>query len=315
MSWQYKKGLHDLGNNTWAWLQPDGTWGWSNAGLIVDGEASLLVDTLFDEKLTAEMLKAMRAASPAASDIEVVVNTHANGDHCYGNGLVGEAEIISSKASAEEMNELPPAYLSTMMKNAPQMGAVGKYLLQCFGAFDFDRITFKPPTKTFTGSMELTVGDKEVHLMEVGPAHTRGDVLVYVPQDGVVFTGDILFIDGTPIMWAGPIENWIDACHKIVALDVSCVVPGHGPITDKAGVDRVRHYLEYIRIEARKRYDAGQSVFEAALDISLDGFASLTDAERIAVNVDTLYRQFSGDQTPPNILDLFTIMAKIAEAR
>ena len=63
----YTKGLHDLGSGGYAWMQPDGGWGWSNAGLIVDGDEALLVDTLFDVRLTREMLDAMRAAEPAAT--------------------------------------------------------------------------------------------------------------------------------------------------------------------------------------------------------------------------------------------------------
>ena len=105
----YRKGLQDLGHGAYAWLAPDGSWGWSNAGLVVDGEASLLVDTLFDLALTREMLDAMRAAEPrAAARIDILVNTHANGDHCYGNSLAEGAEIIASRASAEEMGELRP---------------------------------------------------------------------------------------------------------------------------------------------------------------------------------------------------------------
>ena len=84
-AWTYTKGLHDLGNGCFAWLQPDGGWGWSNAGLVCDGGESLLVDTLFDLRLTREMLDAMRRAAPAAARIGTLVNTHANGDHCYGN--------------------------------------------------------------------------------------------------------------------------------------------------------------------------------------------------------------------------------------
>ena len=64
--WAYRKGLHQIGNGSYAYLQPDGSWGWSNAGLVVDGEESLLVDTLFDLRLTHEMLDSMRAAEPKA---------------------------------------------------------------------------------------------------------------------------------------------------------------------------------------------------------------------------------------------------------
>ena len=98
--WQYTKGLHDLGNNTYAYLQPDGSWGWSNSGLIVDGDQSLLVDTLFDLKLTQEMLDTMRASVPASKTIGSLVNTHANADHTFGNQLVEGAEIIASTACA-----------------------------------------------------------------------------------------------------------------------------------------------------------------------------------------------------------------------
>ena len=97
----FEKGLHDLGNGGYAWLQPDGGWGWSNAGLIVDGDESLIVDTLFDKPLTRDMLKAMRGAEPRATRaFDFLVNTHANADHCNGNELVAEAEIIASQAPA-----------------------------------------------------------------------------------------------------------------------------------------------------------------------------------------------------------------------
>jgi len=64
--WPYTKGLHDLGNGCYAYLQPDGAWGYSNSGLIVEGSETLLVDTLMDLKLTREMLDRMRAAAPAS---------------------------------------------------------------------------------------------------------------------------------------------------------------------------------------------------------------------------------------------------------
>ena len=96
----YSKGLRDLGDGIYAYLQPDGSWGYSNAGLVADSGESLLVDTLFDLHLTAEMLQAMRRAEPAAQRIGTLVNTHANGDHCYGNQLVEGARVITSAATA-----------------------------------------------------------------------------------------------------------------------------------------------------------------------------------------------------------------------
>ncbi|WP_104987573.1 MBL fold metallo-hydrolase [Sorangium cellulosum] len=313
--WQYEKGLHDVGDGCFAYLQPHGTWGLSNAGLVTSGGEALLVDTLFDLKHTREMLDAMRAATPAAARIGTVVNTHANGDHCYGNQLVDGATIVATRAGAAEMDEVPASLLATYMRaaRAGAAGALGDYLLHCFGAFDFEGIAPAAPTRVFDGELTLAVGDKQVRLLEVGPSHTKGDLLVHVPGDRLIYTGDILFIHGTPIMWAGPVGNWIKACDTIMALDVDVIVPGHGPVTDQQGVRAVRDYLVYIRDEARRRYDAGMAPAEAARDIALGDHASLHDAERIAVNVHTLYREFSGGRlAPPGPIELFGLMAELA---
>jgi glyoxylase-like metal-dependent hydrolase (beta-lactamase superfamily II) len=310
----YTKGVHDLSNGLYAYLQPDGGWGWSNAGLICDGGDALLVDTLFDEQLTAEMLTQLQDASGIApADISTLVNTHANGDHTHGNGLLPRADIIASEASAREMAEISPTLLAQFKAAgaAGQLGEAGHYFADIFAPFDFAGVRGRAPTQTFTGTLNVQVGDLAVTLTEVGPAHTAGDVIVHVPALKTVFTGDILFIDSTPLMWAGPVQNWIAACEHIIDSDVESIVPGHGPVTDRAGVRRVMDYLSYIDAEARKRFEAGLSVEAAAMDIALGDFASWGDAERIAVNVDTLYRGYAGDMTPPNVLGLFGLMAKI----
>jgi glyoxylase-like metal-dependent hydrolase (beta-lactamase superfamily II) len=311
---RFEKGLHDLGRGVYAWLQPDGSWGFSNAGLVVDADQSLLVDTLFDLPLTREMLGAMRDAEPRATDrIDTLVNTHANGDHCHGNQLVAGAEIVASRACAEEMAEFPPGRLADIMKAYEgQDSAASRFVQHAFGAFDFSGIDPTPPTLTFEGTLTRRVGDKRVELFDVGPAHTRGDVLAHLPEDGVIFTGDILFVEGTPIVWAGPVENWIRACSRILALGVDLVVPGHGPITDHRGVEAVQAYLVYVRDRARERFDAGMGVLEAARDIPLGEFADWSDAERIVVNVDTLYREFSGNSTPPDLPGMLAGMAELA---
>lgn len=312
----YRHGLTDLGNGSYAWLQPDGGWGWSNAGLVTDGDQALLVDTLFDKRLTGEMLTAMRRAEPAATErFEWLVNTHSNGDHCNGNELVEGAEIVASRACAEEMSHESPAMMATLLERAPEMGEMGAFFQHCFGAFDFRGIEQRLPTRTFEGELTVPVGDKTVHLKQVGPAHTAGDVLAWVPSERLVYTGDILFIEGHPILWAGPVQNWLDACDYIAGLDPECVVPGHGPITDIRGVQAVRDYLVYIRDQARVRYDAGMEVLEAARDISLADYDSWGDAERIAVNVSVLYKEFAGDTSPNDVTKLFAMMAQLHKDR
>ncbi len=314
--WTYTKGLHDLGGGAYAYLQPGGTWGWSNAGLVVSGDQSLLIDTLFDELLTVEMLSAMKAATGfGGAEINTVVNTHANGDHTYGNQLVTQAAVIASRPSAEEMSDVPPALLAALVAQAPHLGGLGDYITRIFGPFVFPTQPARLPTRTFDHELTLQVGDKTVQLINVGPAHTRGDTLVVVPEDKVVFTGDILFIDSTPIMWAGPVRNWIAACERILGMDVAVIVPGHGPITDKDGVRRVRDYLRYIDREARVRFDAGLDAEAAAADIPLGDYAAWGDAERIVVNVDTLYRDYRNGGPPTEVLTLFSRMAKFDAQR
>ncbi|GAB5450044.1 MAG: hypothetical protein Hals2KO_03720 [Halioglobus sp.] len=308
----HRSGLHPLAQGAYAWLAPTAGWGWSNAGLIVDGEESLLVDTLYDLALTDEMLRAMRDAEPLTRQIDTLVNTHANGDHCHGNELVTGAEIIASTASAVEMSEFTPEIMAALVLAAPTMGMVGEYFLNCFGQFKFDDITFTPPTRTFDDQLDLQVGDKPVHLVEVGPAHTRGDILVHSPTDRVVYTGDILFIESTPLIWEGPVGNWIKACELIEDMDVDLIVPGHGPITDKHGVHAVKHYLQFVRDEARARFDAGMDAAEAAGDIELAEYSAWADPERIAVNVDSLYREFAGEETVTELQELFRRMADLA---
>jgi glyoxylase-like metal-dependent hydrolase (beta-lactamase superfamily II) len=305
----YEPGVAAFGNGSFAYLQPDGGWGFSNAGLVTDGGEALLVDTMFDTAHTRAMLDGFARASSAR--IGTLVNTHHNGDHCYGNGCVEGCEIIATVGAAEAMKHETPRGLAQFMKAAPGLGLTGEYLVHCFGDFDFENCSVRAPDTTFTGETSRMVGSKRVDLIEVGPAHTGGDALVYVPDDKTLFTGDILFIDGHPIMWAGPVENWIAACDAILDMDVETIVPGHGPVTDKNGVVRVRGYLGYIHDEARARYDSGLGALEAARSIALDDFAGWGDAERIAVNVATLYREFGASDTPSDAATLFGWMAQL----
>jgi glyoxylase-like metal-dependent hydrolase (beta-lactamase superfamily II) len=257
------------------------------------------------------MLATMKPMTSAAP-ISTVVNTHANGDHCYGNERVANAEIIASTSAAREMHEVPPQLLAGL-NAAP--GDVGDLFRSFFGDFDFAGITLTPPTRTFDGRLDIEVGGRVVELMEVGPAHTNGDVIVHVPDARVVYTGDILFINGTPIVWAGPLENWIAACDLITALGADVVVPGHGPITDNSGVAEVRDYLSYVLREASARQDSGMDAFDAARDIALDAFGTWGEFGRICVNVDTVYRSRNPLHKSPDVVEQFRRMAAFEHSR
>lgn len=309
----FTHGLHDLGDGNWAWIQPDGGWGWSNAGLVVDGEESLLVDTLFDLPLTRTMLDAFAAAAPGSA-ITSLVNTHSNGDHCNGNELV-DCEIIASTTAAEEMAHESPESMVALLEAAPEMGVTGEFFTHCFAPFAFAGIDRPPPSVTFDGRLERTVGDTLVELVEVGPAHTGGDVLVNVPSRSTVYTGDILFVEGHPILWAGSIPDLLAALDVIEGWQPETIVPGHGPITDLAGLSEIRSYLEYCRSECRDRFDRGMTVGEAARDLALDRWSDWGEPERVVTLVDTCYREFAGSTESASIAELFGAMAELWDAQ
>src|SRR4051794_8130510 len=292
----YSKGLHELGDGLFAYLQPDGGWGWSNAGLITADGTSLLVDTLYDLRLTTEMLEAM-APITADHPLDAAMNTHGNPDHCFGNELLpSTTEIYASQAAADEIAEFSPELLISI-KAAELPDDLRAFVDHAFGPFEFEGITVRPPSQTFEGRLDLQVGDRAISLIELGPAHTGGDTIVHVPDADTVFTGDLLFIDGTPMVWAN-ISNWIAACDRILELDAKVLIPGHGPVTDASGVRDVRRYLAYVLEESRKRFDAGMSEEEAIDDIDVSDFADWGDPERIAANVGTAYREFDTSLPP-----------------
>lgn len=302
----YTRGMHSLTEHCHAWLVPDGTWGWSNAGLITGGDQSLLVDTLFDLAMTREMLDGLKPVTSRFA-LETVVNTHANGDHWFGNELVSDAEIVASVPTAEEMATNGPDLLMTLLSKD---GAVGRFARHIFEPFDFSGITPTRATRTFEKDLTLDVGGTEVQLYHLGPAHTAGDSVAFVPSERVLYAGDLLFIGGTPITWAGPVTNWITACDRMLAFEPRYVVPGHGPIVDAGGIRDVRDYLTWVYEQASDRYRRGMTPDEATHDIDLGPFSKLDEHGRLAQNVLAVYYQL--DPTIERV-DTIEVFRRIAE--
>lgn len=322
---KYAEGLYDLNHGLYAWMVPNGSWGESNAGLIVGDGASLLVDTLWDLKYTRAMLDAMRPLTDLAP-IKTIVTTHADGDHWWGNQLVAGTEIITTRDCRDEMSAVLPKSMlllgktGKLLSRIPLFNAdkVGHWFKNMVAPYDFHEVTPILPTRTFEGRLTLDVGGRQVELIQVGPAHTRGDLIVYVPDAKTLYSGDILFVESTPVVWAGPMANWLAALDLILDMDVDVIVPGHGPVTDKNGVQQVKAYWEYVMTEVRRRHDAGLSAAEAARDIVLGDefargpFARWNSPERMMTNVHTLYRHIEGRTDHPKKPELTNILRKQA---
>jgi len=304
----YTKGLHEIGTGLHAYLLPDGSWGWSNAGLITSGEHSMLVDTLMTLDLTRDMLDTMASQVPAAKSFDTLVNSHADPDHIWGNQLVGNAQILATRAAAEDFSAYTPEGVTALKTDTP--GITGEFFERVFGPFDFSGIEVTMPTKTFTGELTVNVGDKVVELYDVGPAHSRGDLIVHLPADKVAFVADLMFVGGHPALWVGPVANWIGVCDRLLGMDLDIVVPGHGPLTDKAGVKEFRDYLAFLEQEGRRLHAEGLDRYEAALALDLSPWEHWTDAERVVVAMYTIYREIENDTRPIDRGPLWTDMAR-----
>ena len=308
----------EVADGVFAYVHPTGGWGWSNAGLVVANAESVLIDTLYDRPLTENMLSTF-APMLSTSPISTLINTHANGDHCFGNSVVAlpHVEVIATAASAEEFDDLPPAAMAMLVEAARgQDSELGRYIVDSFGSFDFTGEQPATPTTTFQGILEREVGGRSFKLSEFGPAHTKGDLVVHLAEEGVVFTGDLLFIGGTPILWEGPVENWLRACEQIERWNPQVIVPGHGPLTDVQGVRAVARYLRAVQSGCKERHSSGMTVLEATTDLDrfFDGteFGEWGDRERIAICVETCWRHLDPSHEKVSIMELFGTMATLA---
>jgi glyoxylase-like metal-dependent hydrolase (beta-lactamase superfamily II) len=300
-----------LGDGAHAWLQPNGGLGESNAGLIVGEGESVLVDTLWDLRLTRRMLVAM-APHTSEAPIRQLVNTHGDPDHCWGNQLLEGAEIVATRATAEDVRREDPRRLRLLALGGRLLPGGLAAFARMLRPYEFGGIRVTPPTRVFDGKLNLDVGGRRVELIEVGPAHTPGDLIVHVPDAGIVFAGDLMFVEVTPIMWVGPVENWLGGLDRIIELDPRVVVPGHGPVTDLEGVRQMRRYWEFVGPAVR----AGQSAAEVLRSLPSE-FSGWDNPERIAVNSAIIARSppEQGTRVPDHVrMRLIAQMGAMASA-
>jgi cyclase len=308
--------LRRIARDVYACLQEDKGLGCSNSGLIAAG-GGLVVDTFWDLPHTRALLA--EYARVRAEPVRQVVNTHHNGDHCWGNQLFPDAEIIAHRLAAEAMTtkEQPAT-----MQAVKQMGTASPDpALAAFAArladWDFSGVEVRPPTRTIDGDAALDVGGIEARLLYVGPAHTIGDVVVHLPAERVVFTGDVLFRLCTPIGWEGTYARWIEALERIVALAPDVIVPGHGPVCGVEGPREMAAYLRYVRAESEASFRRGLSVLDAARRIDLGPYAGWTEPERVVFNVARAYRELAGEplDAPVDMMAMMHGMHALAAER
>ena len=267
----------------------------SNAGVIEGPDGLLAIDTL-GPPIHA---KAFKAAAEAATRKRFgrVINTHHHRDHTNGNCFFAPVEIVSSPYTRQAT--IDDGIPAKPYDNRPQWQA------------GMSELRLAPPTTTLSGGATYRYGDVVVDVIPNYPAHTFGDLMVYLPQHKILFAGDVAFYYVTPAGHNAHITKWIDAIDRISKMDVDVIVPGHGPIGTKKQLADTRAYLELLAEEARKRYAMGMTPGRAAADIPLGRFESWTNPERNAWNTVRLYAEFAGALKPEQ--DLEAQNAAVAE--
>ncbi|MFP6664723.1 MAG: MBL fold metallo-hydrolase [Deltaproteobacteria bacterium] len=305
--------LVELGNDVFACLQEDTGLGKSNSGLVNRG-GGLVVDTFWDLPHTRAMidLYAQVWVAPAAR----VVNTHRNGDHFWGNQLFASAEIIGHRSFVDDAAKEDPAQMQALRDGAVTEGPFAAFA-ELLAEFDFRGVKVTPPTTLVDDSMEIELDGLRVELIHVGPAHTTGDLLVHLPEQRVVFAGDVLFRLCTPIGWEGTFAGWTRALDRINELDPEVIVPGHGPICGQEGPREMKEYLEFIRQESERCFAKGLSELEAAKQIDPGPYAGWTEPERIAFNVHRAYRELRGGawDEPVDLESVYAMIAAVKQHR
>jgi glyoxylase-like metal-dependent hydrolase (beta-lactamase superfamily II) len=299
--------LREIAPHVFAALVPDRGWSWSNAGFVARGDG-LMVDTFMDVRRTRESLALL--ADAGAAQPARLVNTHHNVDHCWGNQLFRGREIIAHRRAAEHMaKDLTPAALAALVSAEQASPGLAWFAGDLRGHFDFSEVEVTLPSRLIDGDLALEVGGTPVRVLSVGPAHTAGDVLVHLPEDDVLFAGDVIFRGCTPLGWEGTFAGWIAALERIVALAPAVIVPGHGPLCAVEGAEEMIAYFRYVEAEAGRCFARGLSLEEAACAIELGPYARWSQPERLVFNLARAYRELAGgspDETLPaaELLDL-----------
>ncbi|UGQ11786.1 MBL fold metallo-hydrolase [Yinghuangia sp. ASG 101] len=256
----------EVADGVFAYVQPDGGWCVNNAGIVRDGSSAALVDTA----ATVARARALRTAVErlTAAPPEVLVNTHHHGDHFFGNQVFAPRSLVV----AHELARV-------------EMAQAGLGLTAMWPDVDWGEIDLTLPVLTFRDRITLHTGALRLELMHVGPAHTTNDVVVWVPERRVLFSGDVLLSGATPYCLMGSIEGSLRAVERLRGLGATTIVPGHGPIGGPELLDATRDYLEWVRSLARDGTAAGLTALEIARAADLGPFSELLDSERLVGNL------------------------------
>src|SRR4051794_9438125 len=287
--------LAEVGDGLFAYVQPDGSWMIDNTGFVVGPDGVTSIDTCSTELRTRTYLDTVAGVTTAP--VRTLLNTHSHPDHTTGNGLLPAATIVAHEAARTEMIALGQGHPAGIWED-----------------FDAGNAPFAPPFLTFRDEVTLWVGDRRCEVRSVGgPAHTNGDVVVWVPEASVLYAGDLLFNGGTPFLMGGSVTGAVRVLEDVVRpLGARTIVPGHGPVCGPEVIDEVLDYLRFVLDVAGRAREAALSALDAARETDLGRFAQWTDRERIVGNLHRAMAELDG--TPPGgPIDFLGVLSDMVE--
>ena len=232
-----------------------------NVGIVLGDRAALVVETGIGRRNGEYVLQ--KARELAGTRRLFLTTTHFHPEHGFGaQAFRGAATIVYNRAQRDELHRKGIGYVEMFKGLGPHIAA------------ELEGVELVEPDVVYDGEAEIDLGGRRVRLTAQGPAHTVGDQTVLV--DGrVLFTGDMAETRMFPIAPHFPphdadvdIAGWIAVMDRLIALDPTVVVPGHGEVTDVSLLRDIREYLEFVRAEAMRHKNAGADVAAAAEAIS-----------------------------------------------
>ncbi len=225
-----------------------------NVGIILLDDQTLAVDAQYPVS-GADFRRSI--GDVTEKPVTHLLLTHVHGDHVLGNQAFEDCEIVAHRRIMEKMEESlgtvwAPGNLEKMIEEVKRTRPERAYL--------YEGLRIVLPTRTFEDRYKI--GD--VEMIHTG-GHTDGSTVVHVPEERVLFAGDLLFVGRFP--WAGDPtadpDAWIEALKGIRAMDVEAIVPGHGPLCDKGEVERQLEWFEAVKAEMVGLIRGGASEEEA----------------------------------------------------
>ena len=278
-------GTTELAPGVFAYVQATGAFCVANAGIIAGGATgTTVVDALFTPSMTRTLIDEVKRVS--MSRIARLVSTHHHVDHTLGNALFPrDTEILAHARAKAEMERVGLGVLRIIERMAPRFQG------------QLEGIEERLPDATFDGeALEIEAGGRRARLLHFGTAHTRGDVMVHLPEEKILFLGDVGFFNVTPMAFEGHVGNWIRTCDRVLEeIDAEVLVPGHGPLGTKDDLRSFREYLRLVYDESRRAFDAGATEREATASIELGAYAEWGEPERLSINVARCFQEFRGE--------------------